>query len=435
MIRLDVSRAAAPDDTMIRQAEKAVSKLLDSSGMGDDPLGWLHLPSSTGTAQLEPILRAAEKIRRIAEVVVVAGIGGSYLGTKAVNDALAGSFEWQRKGRRGPYLLYAGTNLSEDYAYELLEALEDRPFGVVAVSKSGSTMEPAIAFRFLRAELERRYGKDGARERVAVVTSTGKGALEEIAGLEGYDTFAVANDIGGRYSVFSPAGLLPLAIAGADIKALIEGAAIMEDRLCAAASYDSNIAAQYAAVRNSLYFKGFKTEILGVYEPRLRAIGEWWKQLFGESEGKQGKGIFPACVEYTTDLHSMGQYIQQGERTLFETIISIDTPQHRFIIGSTENDCDGLNYLAGRRLGEVNRMAELAAATAHEYGGVPNIRLSIECADARNIGGLLYFFKFACALSGYMLGINPFDQPGVEEYKRNMVKLLAGPTSDTGGEK
>lgn len=427
MIRLDLSRAPAPSETTKRQATQALTTLLERTGVGSDFLGWLSLPSSIDAEKLAAVKSAATKLCTIAEVVVVVGIGGSYLGTKAVYNALTDSFDYLRKERVDPHIVYAGTNLSEDYMFELMRAVRGYSFAVIAVSKSGTTTEPAVAFRMLRREIERRYGEADARERIVVVTDPEYGSLRELSDKNGYTAFVIDDNIGGRYSVFSPAGLLPLAVAGVDIEAFVAGAADMERTLTKNTDYDSNMALRYAATRNELYGMGFKTEILGVYEPRLRYISEWWKQLYGESEGKEGKGIFPASVEYTADLHSMGQYIQQGERTLFETIISVRNSQHEVIVEREDDDSDGINYLAGMRMSEINRMAELGTAMAHEEGGVPNIRLTIDNIDAYNVGELLYMFEFACGISAYTLGVNPFDQPGVEDYKRNMFALLNKP--------
>ena len=312
------------------------------------------------------------------------------------------------------------------YTSDLLEALQGRSVGVIVISKSGTTTEPAIAFRILRGELERRYGKAGARERIVAVTDRSRGALKGLADREGYATFVIPDDVGGRYSVLTPVGLLPLAAAGVDIGALVAGAREMEAATAAGVPFGRNPAEQYAAARNVLYGAGYRVEILGSYEPSLHYVGEWWKQLFGESEGKEGKGIFPASVTLTADLHSMGQYIQEGERMLFETVVSVASPLHELRIGAG-GDEDGLGFLAGRRLSEVNRMAEAGVALAHCDGGVPNLRVDIDRVDAYGVGGLLYFFERACGISGYLLGVNPFDQPGVEAYKRNMYALLDKP--------
>ena len=324
-------------------------------------------------------------------------------------------------------MVFAGQNISEDYIYNLMEAAQEHEVGAIVISKSGTTTEPAIAFRIIKAALEARYGKAGAAERIAAVTDKARGALKTLATNEGYPTFVIPDDVGGRFSVLTPVGLLPLAVAGVDIRALVKGAQQMEAATAEGVAFEENPAAIYAAVRNLLYADGKKIEILGSYEPQLQYINEWWKQLYGESEGKEGKGIFPASVTLTADLHSMGQYIQEGERTLFETIISVAEPKHKVIVEADEENLDGLNFMAGKRISEVNRMAELGVQLAHVDGGVPNIRIEIPTINEETIGGLLYFFEKACGISGYILGVNPFDQPGVEAYKKNMFALLDKP--------
>jgi glucose-6-phosphate isomerase len=340
---------------------------------------------------------------------------------------MSNSFALLQRDRKEPIVLFAGQNISEDYTYELLDAVKDRELAVVVISKSGTTTEPAIAFRILKAELERRYGKAEAAERIVAVTDKARGALKTLATQEGYSTFVIPDDVGGRFSVLTPVGLLPLAAAGVDIEALVRGAQDMQKATDETVPYEQNIAAQYAAVRNALYAEGKKIEILASYEPKLQYIAEWWKQLYGESEGKEGKGIFPASVTLTADLHSMGQYIQEGERMLMETVISVAKPDHTIVIESDEENLDGLNFLAGKRISEVNRMAELGVQLAHTDGGVPNIRIELPAIDAYHIGALLYFFERACGISGYILGVNPFNQPGVEAYKKNMFALLDKP--------
>lgn len=324
-------------------------------------------------------------------------------------------------------MVFAGQNISEDYIHALLEASKEHSVAAIVISKSGTTTEPAIAFRLIKAEIEKRYGKKEAAERIVAVTDAARGALKTLATNEGYPTFVIPDDVGGRFSVLTPVGLLPLAAAGIDIRALVRGAQEMEKATDEKTPYAENPAAIYATVRNALYRNGKKTEILGSYEPQLQYVNEWWKQLYGESEGKEGKGIFPASVTLTADLHSMGQYIQEGERTLFETIISVKTPAHEVKVETDAENLDGLNYLAGKRISEVNRMAEIGVQLAHVDGGVPNIRIEIPRIDAQTIGGLLYFFEKACGISGYLLGVNPFDQPGVEAYKKNMFALLEKP--------
>ena len=427
-IKLDTSKAAVTVSDQLRAAAEASNALLaNGQGAGNDFLGWIALPSSIDAEQLAAVNEVANRLRAKAEVIVCIGIGGSYLGAKAVLEAMSNSFALLKRDRKEPIVLFAGQNISEDYTYELLDAVKDRELAVVVISKSGTTTEPAIAFRILKAELERRYGKTEAAERIVAVTDKARGALKTLATQEGYSTFVIPDDVGGRFSVLTPVGLLPLAAAGIDIEALVRGAQDMQKATDENVPYEQNIAAQYAAVRNALYAEGKKIEILASYEPKLQYIAEWWKQLYGESEGKEGKGIFPASVTLTADLHSMGQYIQEGERMLMETVISVAKPDHSITIESDEENLDGLNFLAGKRISEVNRMAELGVQLAHTDGGVPNIRIELPAIDAYHIGALLYFFERACGISGYILGVNPFNQPGVEAYKKNMFALLDKP--------
>ena len=427
-IKLDTSKAAVTVSDQLRAAAEASNALLaNGQGAGNDFLGWVSLPSSIDAEQLAAVNEVANRLRAKAEVIVCIGIGGSYLGAKAVLEAMSNSFALLKRDRKEPIVLFAGQNISEDYTYELLDAVKDRELAVVVISKSGTTTEPAIAFRILKAELERRYGKAEAAERIVAVTDKARGALKTLATQEGYSTFVIPDDVGGRFSVLTPVGLLPLAAAGIDIEALVHGAQDMQKATDENVPYEQNIAAQYAAVRNALYAEGKKIEILASYEPKLQYIAEWWKQLYGESEGKEGKGIFPASVTLTADLHSMGQYIQEGERMLMETVISVAKPDHSITIESDEENLDGLNFLAGKRISEVNRMAELGVQLAHTDGGVPNIRIELPAIDAYHIGALLYFFERACGISGYILGVNPFNQPGVEAYKKNMFALLDKP--------
>lgn len=427
-IKLDTSKAAVTVSAELRAAAEASNAMLaNGEGAGNDFLGWVALPSSIDAEQLAAVNEVANRLRAKAEVIVCIGIGGSYLGAKAVLEAMSNSFALLKRDRKEPIVLFAGQNISEDYTYELLDAVKDRELAVVVISKSGTTTEPAIAFRILKAELERRYGKAEAAERIVAVTDKARGALKTLATQEGYSTFVIPDDVGGRFSVLTPVGLLPLAAAGIDIEALVRGAQDMQKATDENVPYEQNIAAQYAAVRNALYAEGKKIEILASYEPKLQYIAEWWKQLYGESEGKEGKGIFPASVTLTADLHSMGQYIQEGERMLMETVISVAKPDHSITIESDEENLDGLNFLAGKRISEVNRMAELGVQLAHTDGGVPNIRIELPAIDAYHIGALLYFFERACGISGYILGVNPFNQPGVEAYKKNMFALLDKP--------
>ena len=415
--------------------EKYNIMLHDGQGEGSDFLGWVNLPSSITKAEIEDIKEAAERLRSIAEIVIVIGIGGSYLGAKAVLEALIGNFDLLNKEWPKPVILFAGQNLSEDYMCDLLDAVKERSIGAIVISKSGTTTEPAIAFRIIREEMERRYGREGAASRIMAVTDKEKGALHTLAVTEGYKMFVVPDNIGGRFSVLTPVGLLPLAVAGVDIEALIKGAAVMEKATGRDVKFEDNPAMQYAAARYALYKSGKKVEILASFEPRLQYFAEWWKQLFGESEGKEHKGLFPASVIFTSDLHSMGQYIQAGERLMFETMITVLKPHRHMVINNDKANLDGLNFLAGRRISEVNRMAELGVILAHVDGGVPNINVEIETVNEESIGMLLYFFEKACGISGYALGVNPFDQSGVEAYKRNMFALLNKPGYGEEGER
>ena len=428
LIKLDIRKAGVtPTAELYAQAAAANKMLHTGEGAGNDFLGWVNLPSSIDAEELATIKAQADKLRAKAEVVICIGIGGSYLGAKAVLDALSNSFEYLKKKHDNPTVVFAGQNISEDYTYEMLEALKDYSIATIVISKSGTTTEPAIAFRIIKEEIEKRYGKEEAKERIVAVTDKARGALKTLADNEGYPSYVIPDNVGGRFSVLTPVGLLPLAVGGVDIEALVAGATEMEKATAADVAIEENLAAQYAIVRNVLYGQGRKIEILGSYEPKLQYINEWWKQLYGESEGKDGKGIFPASVTLTADLHSMGQYIQEGERTLFETIMSVENPAHEVIIEADKDNLDGLNFLAGKRISEVNRMAELGVQLAHVDGDVPNIRIALPAIEARTIGALLYFFEKACGISGYMLGVNPFNQPGVEAYKKNMFALLDKP--------
>ncbi|MBQ3259614.1 MAG: glucose-6-phosphate isomerase [Alistipes sp.] len=428
LIKLDIRKTGVtPTAELYAQAAAANKMLHTGEGAGNDFLGWVALPSSIDAAEIATIKAQADKLRAKAEVVICIGIGGSYLGAKAVLDALSNSFEYLRKKHDNPTVIFAGQNISEDYTYEMLDALKDYSIATIVISKSGTTTEPAIAFRIIKEEIERRYGKEEVRERIVAVTDKARGALKTLADNEGYPSYVIPDNVGGRFSVLTPVGLLPLAVGGVDIEALVAGAVEMEKATSAEVAIEENLAAQYAIVRNALYGEGRKIEILGSYEPKLQYINEWWKQLYGESEGKDGKGIFPASVTLTADLHSMGQYIQEGERTLFETIISVENPAHKVVIEADKDNLDGLNFLAGKRISEVNRMAELGVQLAHVDGNVPNIRIALPAIEARTIGALLYFFEKACGISGYMLGVNPFNQPGVEAYKKNMFALLDKP--------
>ena len=401
--------------------------LHQGTGLGSDFLGWINLPEEITDAQLTDLETTAKKLQTSCDYVISIGIGGSYLGARAVIEALTPSFEVYQSKHNAPQVIFAGHNIGEDYLSELIAFLCDKRFGIINISKSGTTTEPAIAFRLLKALLEEQVGRDEARERIVAITDKSRGALRTLADKEGYKTFVIPDDIGGRFSVLTPVGLLPIAVAGFDIRELVRGAREMKALVSPEVPFDQNPAALYAAARNSLYQAGKKIEILGNFHPRLHYIGEWWKQLYGESEGKDGKGIFNASVDFSADLHSMGQWIQEGERNIFETIISVERPDHELRIQSDTENLDGLNYLAGKRVDEVNKMAELGVRVAHIDGGVPNIRITLPQLSAYYIGQLFYFFEKAVGISGYMLEVNPFNQPGVEAYKKNMFALLEKP--------
>ncbi len=413
-------------DAYKSQINNQEEKIKNKTGKGNDFLGWVDLPKNISNQQISKINETANNLSKTSDVVVVIGIGGSYLGAKAVIEALSGQFDYLKSERKNPHILFAGQNLSEDYHYELMDFLKDKRFSVIVISKSGTTTEPAIAFRLLRKELENRFGKEEASKRIVAITDASKGALREMANKEGYKSFIIDDDIGGRYSVLTPVGLLPIACAGFNIEQLIEGAKSMI-KLSNDHTFDSNPIYQYAAARNVLYNENKTTEILANYDPRLNFISEWWKQLFGESEGKENKGIFPASVSFTTDLHSLGQYIQEGLRNIFETVISVDKTKFKLQIPTDNDNFDKLNYLAEKPIDYVNKMAELGTTLAHVDGKVPNIKLSLPEINAFYMGELIYFFEKSCAISGYLLDINPFDQPGVEAYKKNMFALLEKP--------
>lgn len=417
-------QAVAGYKETIAQANAA---LHNATGKGSDFLGWLNLPSSIDETHLADIENTAKLLRDNCEVVVVIGIGGSYLGSKAVIDALSNSFDWLQTKRTSPVIVYAGQNIGEDYLFELQELLKDKKFGIISISKSGTTTEPALAFRLLKTQLEEQQGKDAAKKLIVAVTDKSRGALRTLATQEGYKTYVIEDNIGGRYSVLSPVGLLPIAVAGFDIRKLVAGAVYMETLCGIDTPFNDNPAAIYAATRNELYKSGKKIEIMVNFHPKMHYVSEWWKQLYGESEGKDNLGIFPAAVDFTTDLHSMGQWIQEGERTIFETVISINEPNHTKIFPVDDANLDGLNFLSGKRVDEVNKMAELGTMIAHIDGGVPNLKIELPKLNEYYLGELLYFFEKACGISGYVLGVNPFDQPGVEAYKKNMFALLDKP--------
>ncbi|MGF6906658.1 glucose-6-phosphate isomerase [Fusobacterium sp. PH5-44] len=396
----------------------------NKNGAGNDFLGWVDLPTKYDKAELKRIKKTSEKIKNNSEILVVIGIGGSYLGARAAIDFLSHSFYNSiSKEKRGyPEIYFAGNNISGTYMEELLELLDDSNYSINVISKSGTTTEPAIAFRILKEHIERKYGKKEAKNRIFVTTDKDKGALKILADEEGYETFVIPSDIGGRFSVLTAVGLLPIACAGVDVSLLLNGAKMASKEY--SAKYSKNSCYKYAAIRNILYKKGKMVEMLINYEPKLHYIGEWWKQLFGESEGKDKKGIFPATADFSTDLHSMGQYIQDGQRLLFETAVIVEGPLKDIKLKKEESDLDGLNYLAGKTMNHINEKAAQGTLLAHVDGGVPNLIIKIKDFSPYSLGYLFYFFEKACAISGYLLGVNPFDQPGVESYKKNMFALL-----------
>ena len=431
-IKLDINKSLgfiskdklAAYEPKVRACMETLEK---GTGLGNDFLGWLHLPSSITKEHLDDLKATAQVLRENCEVVVVAGIGGSYLGARAVIEAMSNSFLWLQEKKAGqPAIIFAGHNIGEDYLYELTSFLKDKKFGVINISKSGTTTETALAFRLLKKQCEDQRGKEMARKVIVAVTDAKKGAARVTADKEGYKSFIIPDNVGGRFSVLTPVGLLPIAVAGIDIDQLVEGARKMEE-VCANENMMENPAALYAATRNELYQSGKKIEILVNFQPKLHYFMEWWKQLYGESEGKDHKGIYPSSVDFSTDLHSMGQWIQEGERTIYETVVSIETPNHELRVPSDEENLDGLNFLAGKRVDEVNKMAELGTQLAHVDGGVPNMRVSVPKLNEYYLGQLIYFFEKACGISGYLLGVNPFNQPGVEAYKKNMFALLNKP--------
>ena len=408
---------------------KAAQEALENGTCeGNDFLGWLHLPSSITPEFLDEIQSVANTLREKCEVVVVAGIGGSYLGARAVIEGLGNSFAWLLNDKKNPTILFAGNNIGEDYLFELTSYLKDKKFGVINISKSGTTTETALAFRLLKKQCEDQRGKDEAKDVIVAVTDAKKGAARTCADKEGYKSFIIPDNVGGRFSVLTPVGLLPIAVAGFDVKQLVAGAAEMEKACGKDVAFEENPAAIYAATRQALYTQaGKKIEIVCNFQPKLHYFAEWWKQLYGESEGKDQKGIFPAACDFTTDLHSMGQWIQQGERSIFETVISVETPNEKLLFPHDDENLDGLNFLEGKRVDEVNKMAELGTRLAHVDGGVPNIRISMPELNEYYLGQVIYFFEIACGISGNILGVNPFNQPGVEAYKKNMFALLDEP--------
>ena len=432
-ITLDITKAAqflkaGAVEALEPQVKAAQEALENGTCPGNDFLGWLHLPSSISADFIKQIQDCANVLRQNCEAIVVAGIGGSYLGARAVIEALSNSFAWLVGDTKNPTILFAGNNIGEDYLSELTDYLKDKKFGVINISKSGTTTETALTFRLLKKQCEDQRGKKEAKKVIVAVTDAKKGAARTCADKEGYTSFIIPDNVGGRFSVLTPVGLLPIACAGFDIAKLVEGAQSMEKACGKDVPFDENIAAQYAAVRNALYAEaGKKIEIMVNYQPKLHFMSEWWKQLFGESEGKDGKGIFPASCDFTTDLHSMGQWIQEGERTIYETVISVEKPNRTMLFPNDEENLDGLNFLAGKRVDDVNKMAELGTRLAHVDGGVPNIRISMPELNEYYLGQLIYFFEIGCGISGNVLGVNPFNQPGVEAYKKNMFALLDKP--------
>jgi glucose-6-phosphate isomerase len=416
-----------------QQSARHIDSLNSGTGAGSDFLGWLSLPDDI-LPQLEKIEKTAKHLRSVSDITVIAGIGGSYLGSRAVIEALSHTFSSHQKSK--PHeVVFAGQNISEDYLSELLEILEDKNYSIVVISKSGTTTEPAIAFRILKNHLEKKIGKPAAADRIVAITDEKKGALRIMAETNGYETFVIPDNVGGRYSVLSPVGLLPIALTGIKIRDLVKGAKSMEEIVRKNKNASTNPSLLYAAARNLLLDSGKNLEILVSFNPKLHFMAEWWKQLFGESEGKDGKGIFPASVDMTTDLHSLGQYIQDGQRILFETIISVKNPERKLTVPLEKEDSDQLNYIAGKRLSEVNNSAENGTILAHNDGNVPIITLNIPSLNEYYIGQLIYFFEMACGISGYILDVNPFDQPGVEAYKKNMFALLNKPGFEEAGKK
>lgn len=432
MIKIDISRILdfipqSEIKALEPQVKDAILKLENGSGAGNDFIGWMNLASKSDKGLIDAIEDAAKVLRENCEVVIVAGIGGSYLGSRAVIEALSNSFSQSIMDGRNPQILFAGQNISEDYLFELAEYIRNKKFGIINISKSGTTTETALAFRLLKKQCEDQRGKEMARKVIVVITDAKRGAARICADKEGYRSFIIPDNVGGRFSVLTPVGLLPIAVAGFDIRQLLKGAADMEKLTTSSTPFEDNPSAQYAAARNALYRSGKKIEILANYQPKLHYLSEWWKQLYGESEGKEGKGIFPASVDLSTDLHSMGQWIQEGERTIFETVISVDKVKHSVLVPSDDENLDGLNFLAGKHVDEVNKMAELGTRLAHVDGGVPNMRIIVPELTEYWIGQLIYMFEKGCGISGYVLGVNPFNQPGVEAYKKNMFALLNKP--------
>ncbi len=409
------------------EVDRVCGMLEEGTGLGSDFLGWLHLPSSTGDEILSDLENTAREIQRSAQVFICIGIGGSYLGSKAAIDFVLPNFYNQQSNSRGPEIYFAGHNISSDYMADLLDLIADKDVCLNVISKSGTTTEPAIAFRLLKQMMEKKYGVEGARSRIYATTDRARGALKSLADREGYKTFVIPDDVGGRFSVLTPVGLLPMAVAGLDIRSLIDGAKTAEEHYSRSSSIRENPACLYAVLRHLLYGKGKSIEIMASFQPALGSLLEWWKQLAGESEGKNHGGIFPASVQYTTDLHSLGQWVQEGNRIVFETFLIVESSNREVKVPKFEDDLDGLNYLAGKPLDFVNEKAYQGTAQAHREGETPNMTLRIQDRSSHSLGRLFYFFERGVALTGYLMGINPFDQPGVEFYKKNMFALLNKP--------
>ncbi len=425
MLKIDLTSASVQPEKYVQGLQQAHTWLQEATGRGNDFVGWVNLPRDYDKEEYARIQAAAKKIQSDSKALVVIGIGGSYLGARAAIELLY-SNNYNLIQKDAPNIYFIGNGLSGDAMQEVVDLIGDADFSVNVISKSGTTTEPAVAFRFFKALLEKKYGREGAAKRIYATTDKARGALKSLAAAEGYDSYVVPDDVGGRYSVLTAVGLLPIAVAGVDLDELMKGAASMMET-CRAAGLDANPAWQYAAARSDLYAQGKKIEILVGYEPRFRFFAEWWKQLYGESEGKEGKGLFPASVEFTADLHSMGQYIQQGERTMFETVVRFGPSKHKLCVPSDEKDGDGLNFLAGKDMDYIAAQAMDGTLLAHVEGGVPNLIVRAGEINAFTLGELIYFFEYACGLSGYLLGVNPFDQPGVEAYKKNMFALLGKP--------
>lgn len=406
------------------EAELAAKILHDRSGAGNDFLGWVELPTNYDKEEFARIKAAAEKIRKNSDVLIVIGIGGSYLGARAAIEFLRSPL-YNNLKKDTPEIYYVGNNISPTYLNEIISLCEGRDFSVNVISKSGTTTEPALAFRVFREMVEKKYGKDGSKERIFCTTDKARGTLKQLADTEGYETFVIADDVGGRYSVLTAVGLLPIAVAGCDIDAIMAGAKQAQDELCA--GFDNNDCYKYAAIRNILYNKNKSVEMLVSYDPSFAMMAEWWKQLFGESEGKDNRGIFPASATFSTDLHSLGQFIQEGSRVMFETVVDIKKPKQDFFLNDDPENLDGLNFLTNQNMSVVNRKAFEGTVLAHTEGGVPNVILELEDVSEKSLGYMIYFFEKACAISCYMLGVNPFNQPGVESYKKNMFALLGKP--------